>query len=109
MSDTPYTNLDWAFDHSRIVESWLCTVNNGEFTPKQEKALVDALVDAQVEEFDNLLPDGCAWEIRERGISYTENIDQVEKEDLESYLNQSAEIVLNRLPEIEAKVLADLT
>ena len=104
---TRSTSLGWKFSYSYVADGWLNFINNGEFTSAQESALVDALIEAQVEAFEALLPEGHYWSIHTSELQYPAD-DNTELGDLEALLKQSTEAVSSRLPEIEAKALADL-
>lgn len=107
MTTTRSSSLGWKFSYSYIADGWLNYINNGEYTSAQESALVDALIDAQVEAFDALLPDDHHWLIHTSELQYPAD-DDTETGDLETLLEQSSEAVCARLAEIEAKALADL-
>jgi hypothetical protein len=107
MSATTCSSLGYTFSRSYVADGWYNTINNGELTSEQEGALVDALIDAQVEAFEALLPDSHYWLIDTSELQYPVG-DDTELGDLKALLAQSAETVMARLPEIEAKVLADL-
>lgn len=104
---TRISPLNWKFSYAYVAEGWLNHINNGEFTPEQESTLVDALIEAQVEEFEALLPDGHYWSIQTSELQHPAD-DDTEIGDMEVLLAQSSEAVCQRLAEIEAKALADL-
>lgn len=107
MTATRSSSLGFRFSYDYVADGWLNYINNGEYSSAQESALVDALIDAQVEAFDALLPDGHHWLIHTSELQYPAD-DDTETGDLDALLEQSSEAVCARLPQIEAKALADL-
>ncbi len=102
MNTTSSISLGADFSYEAVTNRWLDTINNGENTVEQESAIVDTLTAAQVAAFEEMLPEGCYWQIEEGSLLYTrQDIDAVDRKDLEHYLARSAEIVSDRLPEIE--------
>lgn len=104
---TRSSSLDWKFSYSYVADSWYSHINNGERTPEQESAIVDALIEAQVEEFEARLPESHYWLIDTSELQYPAD-DDTEIGDLEEIRQQSVEAVCNRLPQIEAVALAAL-
>ncbi|WP_405413957.1 hypothetical protein [Streptomyces rubiginosohelvolus] len=104
---TTSTALGYKFNRDYVANGWYDTINNGELTPDQQSAVVDALIEAEVEEFEALLPEGHYWAIRTNELQYPLG-DTVDVGDLTALLEQAVEAVSARLPEIEAKALADL-
>jgi hypothetical protein len=102
------TSLGMMFRYEYVTNGWYDTINNGEHTSEEEGAIVAALTNAQVEVFNAMLPDGCYWQVETTELLYTQDIDAVDRDDLETYLTRSAEIVARRLPQIEAEALANL-
>ncbi|MFF6903355.1 hypothetical protein [Streptomyces hydrogenans] len=104
---TTCSPLGYKFSRDYIADGWYNTINTGELTNDQESALVDALIDAQVDAFEALLPDSHYWLIDTSELQYPVG-DETELGNLKTLLDQATETVMERLPEIEAKVLADL-
>ncbi|MEU0991241.1 hypothetical protein [Streptomyces sp. NPDC005953] len=107
MTTTKSTSLGYKFSHQYTADGWYNHINNGEYTTEQESAIVDALIDAQVTEFEARLPESHYWLIHTSELQYPAG-DGTETGDLETLLNQSVEAVVARLPQIETKALADL-
>lgn len=107
MYTTTSYSLGYKFSRDYIADGWYNTINNGDLTSEQQDALVAALVDAQVRAFEALLPDSYYWLIDTSELQYPVG-DDAELGDLKDLLEQSTETVMEQLPEIEAKVLADL-
>lgn len=103
---TTSTSLGYRFSRDQVANNWYDHINNGERTPEQESAIVNALIDAQVEAFEALLPESYYWLIHTRELQYPAG-DDTETGDLEALLARSVEAVCARLPEIETKALAD--
>ncbi|QFG13278.1 hypothetical protein SEA_GILGAMESH_86 [Streptomyces phage Gilgamesh] len=104
---TRSSSLGSEFSYACVAESWYGHINNGERTAAQESAIVDALVDAQVEEFEARLPESHFWLIQTSELQYPAD-DDTEVGDLDEIRKQSVEAVCNRLPQIEAEALAAL-
>jgi hypothetical protein len=88
------------------IDGWFGYINGGDYTDKQQAALVEALMDAQESEFDALLPANCFW------FPYTSEIHgpidaTLDGLDLDELMEQAANAVQGRYDEIEAKALAD--
>jgi hypothetical protein len=43
------------------IDGWFAFINAGGYTDEQQDALTNALMEAQRERFNSLLPDGCTW------------------------------------------------
>jgi len=84
------------------ADGWYSYINNGEYTSDQQDALVSALMDAQREEVDNRLPDGCTWlpllsEIIGPVDTTIDSVDQI--------MDDATAAVIDRFAEIERSVL----
>ncbi|KUJ65433.1 hypothetical protein [Streptosporangium amethystogenes] len=107
MPTTTSYSLGYKFSRDYVADGWYNTINNGELTSEQESALVDALIDAEVDAFEALLPESHYWLIDTSELQYPVG-DAAVLGDLDALLKQAVETVMNRLPEIEARVLAGL-
>lgn len=83
---------------------WYHYIKDGAYTNQQRDALVEALMGAQVEELNKLLPEGCYWLPRLGEIHgpTTATLDGI---DLELALMAAADAVAEHFQKIEAKVL----
>ncbi|MCQ1575430.1 hypothetical protein [Streptomyces parvus] len=102
---TTSTPLGYKFSYDYVTNGWYDHINGGNYTTEQQSAIVKALAEAQVEEFEALLPESHYWLIHTSELQYPVG-DDAETGDLEELLSQSVEAVSARLPEIEAKALA---
>ena len=100
------TVLASAYELSYIYQSggWYCFIRNGAYTSKERGALVDALMNAQVEEFNRRLPKGCYWVPRLGEIHGPANVN-LDGFNLELALKAAADAVAEHFQDIEAKVL----
>ena len=100
------TVLARAYELSHIYQSggWYSYIRDGAYTSKERNALVEALMAAQVEEFNRRLPEGCFWLPRLGEIHgpTTANLNGI---NLDLALKAAADAVAERFQEIEAKVL----
>ncbi|WP_326741115.1 hypothetical protein [Streptomyces sp. NBC_01768] len=104
---TTASPLGHKFSYDYLADGWSAYINGGEYSDEKATALVKALMDAQVSEFDDLLPDGHSWMIHTSELHYPVG-DDAEIGDLDEMLEQSAEAVTARYESIEAEVLANL-
>ncbi|PVC80537.1 hypothetical protein DBP19_35970 [Streptomyces sp. CS090A] len=104
---TTSSALGYKFSRDYVTNGWYDHINGGDYTSEQQSALVDALTEAQVDEFEALLPESHYWLIHTSELQYPVG-DDTETGDLEQLLSQSVEAVCARLPQIEAKTLTDL-
>lgn len=103
---TTSTSLGQKYGYTYVADAWYSHINNGEYTSAQESALVDALVQSQVDEFEALLPDSHYWLIHTSELQYPVE-DDTETGDLDALMDTAVQRVSARLPQIEAEVLAD--
>lgn len=100
-------NLGSTFSISEVEDSWYGFINNGEYTPEQESAIVKALTNAQVDEFEALLPDGYSWSIHASELQYPAD-DDTDTGDLEELMQQAVNTVIARIAAIESAALASI-
>lgn len=105
--DSTGTSLGYKFGYDHVTNGWYDHINGSDYTTEQQSAIVNALTEAQVEEFEALLPDGHFWAIRTSSLQYPPGSDEVIG-NLGDLLARSVEAVCERLPEVEATVLAGL-
>ena len=104
---TTSSPLGYKFSYDYAANGWYGYINNGELTSEQESVLVKALIDAQVDEFEALLPEGHYWLIHTSELQYPVG-DNTETGDLKALLEQASEAVCERFEEIETEALAKL-
>jgi len=84
------------------ADGWYSYINNREYPSSIQDALVSALMDAQREEVDKRLPDGCTWlpllsEIIGPVDTTINNINQI--------MDNATAAVIDRFKEVEQSVL----
>lgn len=85
-------------------DNWHSYINIGSYTDEQQDALVGALMEAQVEEFNSLLPEGCYW-FPHLGEIHGPTTATLEGIDLDEALKAAADAVAERFEEIETGAL----
>lgn len=100
------TVLARTYELSYIYQSggWYCFIRNGAYTEKERIVLINALMDAQVEELNRRLPQGCYWLPRLGEIHGPANVNLGDI-NLDLALRAAADTVAARFQEIEARVL----
>jgi len=83
---------------------WYGFLKDGAYTEKERDALVEALMDAQVEEFNRRLPEGCFW-IPRLGEIHGPTTANLKHINLDEALMMAADAVAERFEDIEARVL----
>lgn len=107
MATNTSARLGYKFGYDHLADGWSAYINGGDYSSKQEDALVTALVNAQVAEFDALLPDGYSLMAHTSELYYPAG-DDTELDDLDELMEQASEAVTARYNAIETEALADL-
>ena len=104
MATTTVLARNYKLNYAYQSGGWYSFIKDGAYTEKERDALVDALMDAQVEELNNRLPEGCYWLPRLGEIHgpITVNLKRI---NLDEALMMAADAVAERFEDIEAKVL----
>lgn len=105
MTTTTVLAKNYKLGRDYQIDGWYGYVNGGDYSDSQQGTLVDALMDAQESEFDNLLPDDCFWYPRLSEIHGPVSA-RLEGEDLDDLMEQASNAVAARFEQIEAEALA---
>jgi len=104
MATTTVLARNYKLGRAYQSSGWYHYIKDGAYTSKERDALVEALIDAQVEELNRCLPQGCYWVPRLGEIHGPTNVNLGDI-NLELALMAAADAVAERFEEIEAKVL----
>jgi hypothetical protein len=83
---------------------WYAYINGGDYAAEEQELLVDALMEAQKDEFDTLLPEHCYWFPATSQIIGPVDVEH-DFDDLDEVMTQAAESVIERYEEIEREAL----
>lgn len=89
--------------HQVQADGWYAYINGGDYATEEQELLVDALMEAQKDEVDALLPEHCYWSPATSQIIGPVDVEH----DLAELdvLMQAAENVTKRYEEIERETL----
>jgi hypothetical protein len=87
------------------VDGWYGYVNSPEYTQEQQDALVVALLAAQRDAFDALLPADCHWYPTTSEIIGPLHASPLDSDDLSAWMEEAAAAAEERFPEIERHTL----
>ena len=104
MATTTVLARSYQLSYAYHADGWHHFIKDGAYTDEERGALVEALMGAQVEELNKLLPEGCHWVPRLGEIHGPANA-TLGGIDLELALRAAADAVAARFEDIEAKVL----
>jgi len=104
MATTTVLARNYKLGRAYQSSGWYAYIKDGAYTNEERNALVDALMDAQVEELTKLLPEGCYWLPRLGEIHGPTNINLGDI-NLDEALMMAADAVAERFEKIETKVL----
>jgi hypothetical protein len=94
------------FNRDEQQAGWFAFINNGEYTSEQQGALVAALMSAQNEAFDALLPERVSWQPYRTILVYDEDAEVPDTEELKEHMEAAVRSVVERFEAIEAEALA---
>ena len=102
MTTTTVLARNYKLGRAYQADGWYSFINDESYTDEQR----DALMDAQVEELDSLLPEGCHWVPRLGEIHgpITATLGGI---DLDEALKAASDAVAERFEQIEADTLGN--
>ena len=104
MTTTTVLARTYKLSYAYHADGWRHYIKDGAYTNEERDALVNALIRAQVKEFNRLLPKGCRWIPRLGEIHGPANV-SLDGIDFDLALATAADAVAERFEAIEAKVL----
>jgi len=104
MATTTVLARNYKLNYAYQSGGWYAYIKDGAYTDKERNALVEALMDAQVEEFNRRLPEGCFW-IPRLGEIHGPTTANLKHINLDEALMMAADAVAERFEDIEARVL----
>ena len=104
MSTTTILARNYKLGRAYQSSGWYAYIKDGAYTDEERNALVEALIGAQVEEFNRRLPEGCQW-VPRLGEIHGPTTASLNGINLDEALAPAADTVAERFEAIEAKVL----
>ncbi|MCT2594266.1 hypothetical protein LHJ74_30900 [Streptomyces sp. N2-109] len=100
---TTSISLPGKFHTDTLADGWYAFINSGEYTSEQQDALVKALLEAQVEAANRMLPDGHVWHHMVDELVYPVGDDN--ELDMCEILADATQEVIDSFEAIEARVI----